>query len=424
MSPPLGEQAAPAPLRALPRWQPFEWIVALRFLREGRTQTAFIIGGVAIGVAVIVFMSSLMAGLESNLMRQALSGMSHIQLLPPKEAARPLRADRAATEGAVLQVPLQRLRGIDQWQALAAQMRALPEMRVVSPGATGSALVVRGDASRAISAIGIDPALYFRIVLIGDMLVAGTTRLTGTDILIGTELAADLGVGVGDKLRVTASSGADLTLSISGIFDLGNKAANARTTYIALRTAQNLLALPGGVTVLDLTLADPYAAQTVAQRIAAATGVQADSWIKTNAQFFSAVAAQKSSNTLIRSFVALSVAMGIASVLVVSVVQRSSEIGILRAMGVTRGQVLRLFLLQGGLLALAGSIVGSAIGAGALMLWQSLVRNADGTPLFPVTLPPSLFAAALGLATITGLLAAFAPALRAARLDPVVAINA
>ncbi len=409
--------------RSLPRWQPFEWIVALRFLREGRTQTGFIISGVAIGVAVIVFMSSLMAGLESKLMRQALATQSHIQLLPPKEVARPLRQEGHTTEGAILQVPLQRLRGFDQWQVLASQMRALPDVRIVSPGATGSALVVRGDASRAISAIGIDPALYFRIVLIGEMLVAGTTRLTGTDILIGSELASDLGVGVGDKLRVTASSGADLTLSISGIFDLGNKAANARTTYMALRTAQSLLALPGGVTVLDLTLTDPYAAETVAQHISATTGVQADSWIKTNAQFFSAIAAQKSSNTLIRSFVALSVAMGIASVLVVSVVQRSSAIGILRAMGVTRGQILRLFLLQGGLLALAGSILGSVIGAGALMLWQSLVRNADGTPLFPVTLPPSLFVTALGLATLTGLVAAFAPALRAARLDPVMAIN-
>jgi len=256
------------------------------------------------------------------------------------------------------------------------------------------------------------------------MLVAGTTRLSGTDILIGTELALDFGLSVGDKLRVTATSGSELTLSISGIFDLGNKAANARTTYTTLRTAQSLLALPGSVTVLDLTLNDPYAAETVAQRIAASTGVQADSWIKTNAQFFSAVAAQKSSSTVIRSFVALSVAMGIASVLVVSVVQRSSAIGILRAMGVTRGQVLRLFLLQGGLLALAGSMLGSALGAGAMLLWQSLVRNADGTPLIAVTLEPSLFLSTLALATLTGLVAAVAPALRAARLDPVVAINA
>lgn len=74
-------------------------------------------------------------------------------------------------------------------------------------------------------------------------------------------------------------------------------------------------------------------------------------------------------------------------------------------------------------MALVGSILGSAMGAGALMLWQSLVRNADGTPLFPVTLPPVLFVSALGLATLTGLLAAFAPALHAARLNPVEAIN-
>ena len=139
---PPSEPTESLPLPTLPRWQPFEWIVALRFLREGRTQTAFIVGGVAIGVAVIVFMSSLMGGLEAKLMGQALSTQAHIQLLPPKDVARPRRQAGAATEGAVLQVPLQRLRGIDQWQALAVQMRALPEVRVVSPGAVGSALVV------------------------------------------------------------------------------------------------------------------------------------------------------------------------------------------------------------------------------------------------------------------------------------------
>ena len=133
--------------------------------------------------------------------------------------------------------------------------------------------------------------------------------------------------------------------------------------------------------------------------------------------------AQQSSNTLIRAFLALSVAMGIASVLVVSVVQRSREIGILRAMGVTRAQVLRLFLIQGGRLGLGGAVVGSALSAGALLLWQRLMRNADGKPLFPVSLEPALFATALALATVTGLIAAFAPALRAARFDPVVAIR-
>ena len=421
--PPEPPEPVSTALPRLPRWQPFEWIVALRFLREGRTQTTFIIGGVAIGVAVIVFMSALLAGLQANFVRRALTGQPHVQLLPPEEVVRPLRGDGTAAHGAIVQAPLQRLKSIDQWQALALQIRALPQVTVVSPVVTGSALVVRGEASRAISAVGVEPASYFRIVALNDKLVAGNARLSSTDILVGTQLAADLGVRVGDKLRVTAASGADLTLVIGGIFDLGNRGANSRTTYMALRTAQSLLGLPGGVTALDVTVDDPYAAERVAQRITADTGVQADSWIKTNAEFFVAVNAQRSSNTLIRAFVALSVAMGIASVLVVSVVQRSREIGILRAMGVTRLQVLRLFLIQGGLLGLGGAVVGSALGASGLLVWQRLMRNADGTPLFPVSLEPALFATALALATATGLVAAFAPALRAARLDPVVAIR-
>jgi lipoprotein-releasing system permease protein len=410
--------------RALPRWQPFEWIVALRFLQEGRMQTAFIVVGVAIGVAVIVFMSALLTGLQANFVRRALTGQAHIQLLPPKAVVRPLRGQEpGALEGAILQAPLQRLKNLDQWQALAEQIRPMAGVQVVSPSLSGSALAVRGDASRAISALGVEPALYFRVVPLPEKIKFGSARLTGSDILIGTELASDLGVGVGDKLRLTSATGGENTLTISGIFDLGNKGANARSTFVALRTAQSLLGLPGGVSALDVTLSDPYQAEAVAQRITAASGVQADSWIKTNAEFFTAVNAQQSSNTLIRAFVALSVAMGIASVLVVSVVQRSREIGILRAMGITRGQVLRLFLIQGGLLGLGGAAVGSALGAAGLLAWQALVRNADGTPLFPVTLEPALFAAALGLATLTGLVAAFAPALRAARLDPVVAIR-
>jgi lipoprotein-releasing system permease protein len=328
-----------------------------------------------------------------------------------------------AVENAIVQAPLQRLKSIDQWQAVIAQIRAMPDVLVVTPAATGSALVVRGDANRAVTVIGVDPELYFRIVTLPEKVVYGATRLTTTDIMIGTELASDLGVSVGDKVRVSAANGAENTLTVTGIFDLGSKGANQRTTYVALPTAQSLLGLIGGVSSIDVTVTDVYAAETIAQRITAATGVQADSWIATNAQFFTAVQAQKTSNTTIRFFVGLSVAFGIASVLVVSVVQKSREIGILRAMGISRGQILRVFLIQGGVLGLAGSIGGSVLAVVALVLWQRYARNPDGTPYFPLTIEPGLFAAALLLATLTGLVAAFAPAMRAARLDPVVAIR-
>ena len=162
---------------------------------------------------------------------------------------------------------------------------------------------------------------------------------------------------------------------------------------------------------------------TIARQIAASELVQADSWIKTNAQFFTAVRAQKNTNTLIRIFVAVSVAFGIAAVLIVSVIQRSKDIGILRAMGTRRGQILRVFLLQGGLLGFAGSLIGSALGTVALIYWHAVARQIDGSELFPLILERQLFIATAVLATLTGVVAATAPALRAANLDPVVAIR-
>jgi lipoprotein-releasing system permease protein len=409
-------------------WLPFEWIVALRFLREGRMQTLFIVTGVAIGVGVIVFMSALLAGLQANFIRRVLSAQAHIQLLPPQAVTRVLRSGANAVagevQGAVVQAPLQRLKTIDQWQAVAAQVRAMPGVAIVSPVAGGSALATRGQASRAISVNGVEPELHYPIIGMDTKIVRGTSRLSSSDVLVGTDFCSEFGVDVGDKLRITAASGAAVTVGIAGVFDLGNRGANLRSAFMQLRSAQSLLGLPGGVTSLEVTVRDVYAAETLAQRITATTGVEADSWIKTSAQFFAAISAQTTANTAIRFFVGLSVAFGIASVLVVAVVQKSREIGILRACGISKAQILRVFLLQGGLLGMAGSVAGCGIGALALLLWQRFARNADGTPLFPLVFDPVLFGAALLLATLTGLVAAVAPAMRAARLDPVVAIRA
>ena len=92
-------------------------------------------------------------------------------------------------------------------------------------------------------------------------------------------------------------------------------------------------------------------------------------------------------------------------------------------MGTSRGQILRVFLLQGGLLGFVGSLFGAAMGAFALMYWHSVARQADGSELFPLILERQLFVLTALLATLTGLLAATAPAVRAAKLDPVVAIR-
>jgi len=110
-------------------------------------------------------------------------------------------------------------------------------------------------------------------------------------------------------------------------------------------------------------------------------------------------------------------------VLIVSVVQKSREIGILRAVGTPRQRILRVFLIQGGLLGIAGSIVGSALGAVFAKLFEGLVRDPSGAPRFPIQLAPSLFISSIALATGVGLLSAVIPARRASRLDPATAIR-
>ncbi|WP_322516043.1 FtsX-like permease family protein [Rhodopseudomonas palustris] len=405
------------------RWLPFEWIAAVRFLLDGATQTLVIVGGIAIGVGVIVFMSAMLAGLQANFIKRVLTSQPQIQLIPPDQVARPLRDEPGTIEIATVQRPTQRVISIDQWPKIRAEMQARPDVVYAAATASGSALALRGDTSRAITLYGIEPEIYFQIVKVPDFIIAGEAQITTEGILIGVELARDLGASLGDKLIVSTSLAGNRVLTIKGIFDFGNKAANQRNTFVTLRNAQSMLGLIGGITSIDITVADIYAAETAAQEIQATLPVKADSWIKTNAQFFTAVRAQQNSNTLIRLFVGLSVAFGIAAVLIVSVIQRSKDIGILRAMGTRRGQILRVFLIQGGLLGFVGALIGSGLGALALFVWHQSARQVDGSELFPLILDSELFIASSLLATLTGVAAAIAPALRAARLDPVVAIR-
>jgi len=405
------------------RWLPFEWIAAVRFLLDGATQTLVIVGGIAIGVGVIVFMSAMLAGLQANFIKRVLTSQPQIQLIPPDQIARPLRGEPGTVEIATVQRPTQRVISIDQWPKIRAEMQARPDVVYAAATASGSALALRGDTSRAITLYGIEPEIYFQIVKVPDFIIAGEAQITTEGILIGVELARDLGASLGDKIIVSTPLAGNRILTIKGIFDFGNKAANQRNTFVTLRNAQSMLGLIGGITSIDITVADIYTAETIAQEIQATLPVKADSWIRTNAQFFTAVKAQQNSNTLIRLFVGLSVAFGIAAVLIVSVIQRSKDIGILRAMGARRGQILRVFLIQGGLLGFVGALIGSGLGALALFAWHQSARQVDGSELFPLILESDLFVASSLLATLTGVAAAIAPALRAARLDPVVAIR-
>jgi lipoprotein-releasing system permease protein len=401
----------------------FESRVALRFLREGRQQTLLIIVGVAAGVAVYAYISALVSGLQANTFTKTLGAQPHITVRTPDNVVLPAAPTVSGqTPMTQTQARARDLRSLANWQALMAVLEQDPAVAAVSPQVSGSALALRGQASQAVSLTGVDLDRHDRVVGVRAKVVAGQARLEPGEAIVGRELAQDLGLQVGDRLTLQTATASD-AVRITALVDLGLRDVNRRTVLVTLRGAQSLLALPGGVSGLDLSLHDPWQAQTLARAMRHRYPYQIEGWQDANSQLVSALHAQSISTLLIRVVVLAVVVLGIASVLVVSVVQKRREIGILRAMGATRGQVLWVFLLQGALVGALGSVVGLVLAVGMIRAFMHFVRGLDGLPLFAIDLPPLLALQVAGIATACGVLAAVMPARRAAALDPAQAIR-
>jgi lipoprotein-releasing system permease protein len=403
---------------------PFQWFVALRYLRDARGQTALILAAVSVGVSVVVFLSALINGLQASLVDSTLGSQPHVTLSVPREVPRPLvEATGSRAVARLIQPATQRLRSLDQWPAVMADAGRVAGVTAASATVSGSGVATRADARRPIVIRGVDPDRFLAIIDLRPKMVQGSFDLSGGSVAIGSTLAADLGIGVGDTLRVASNEQIEDVVTVSGVFTLGNDAVDKTWVVTSLRHAQSLFALPGGATTIELKVADVFAADGIADEIRARTGLTTDSWMALNAELLAGLSAQSSSKTMIQFFVVVSVALGIASVLIVSVVQKSREIGILRAVGTPPRRVLQVFLIQGGVLGLAGSFVGSALGIAFARLFEAMSVTPEGLPRFPVQVDVALLAGATALAVGVGLAAAVIPARRAARLDPATAIR-
>ncbi|MBS7326460.1 MAG: ABC transporter permease [Thiopseudomonas sp.] len=397
------------------------WIerrIAWRFLAENPLQGLLIGIAIAVGTAVIIFITSIMHGLQQNTINKTLGSQAHIKL----EAARlynRLPQTLAASRPLLLETPRsQPLRRIDSWQLLVQELDRVEGLTAVSPLVSGPALVQRGRATASVVVNGIDPERYRKIVNLPQHMEQGNYRIQSEDALIGSELAQDLGVQPGDTLSLLAGDGRSARVRIAGIFSMGIQELDSRQLYVDLKQAQTLLNLAGGVTVLEVRIGEIFTARDWAARLARLTGLYSRNWMDNNSQLLNALRSQSMTTQMIRTFVGLVVALGIASVLAVSVVQRTREVGILRAMGSSREQILRVFLLQGAMLGAIGAVFGMLGGYGLVHLFNNL-----GSRLFYVAVQPEVTLAALLTAIGAGVVAAALPARRASRYDPAVAIR-
>ena len=184
-----------------------EWTIATKFLREARTQTALIMVGIAVGVSVIVFLSALIDGLQDNIIERTLGTQAHIKVEAPDEVNQVVPLAGGTMQLVLEDKRAQRLRSINNWQQVRDALDALPEVTAVSPLISGPAFARRGSTLESVALMGIDEVRYQKIIPIRNDMVAGQFRVGAGDAVIGSRLAWDLGLRVGDKLRLDAGQG-------------------------------------------------------------------------------------------------------------------------------------------------------------------------------------------------------------------------
>jgi lipoprotein-releasing system permease protein len=379
---------------------------------------------VSVGVAVVVFLSALIGGLQASLVAQTLGSAPHLTLKAPREEPRILvQASPVLMIARTIQSMPQRLRSVVGWPSIVAMAERMSGVVAVSPVVAGGGFAIRGEAREPIFIQGVDIERFLSIIDVRKKMVEGRFDGVGGEVAMGMELAKIMNVTIGDKFLVSIGEGNLDVVRVAGIFALGNRVADTSWVLTSLRHAQSLFDLPGGATRIDIKVAAIFAADRIATDLADRTGLDAESWMTANSELLAGLSAQGDSKIIIQFFVIVAVALGIASVLAVSVVQKAREIGILRALGTPASRVLAVFLIQGGVVGFVGSVVGSGLGVLLAKTFEGMVLAADGTPRFPVALGPALMIGAIALATGVGVVSAALPARRASRIDPMIAIR-
>jgi lipoprotein-releasing system permease protein len=412
-------------LSLFPRSLRFESQLAVRHLRSGGKQTLLTISAVAAAVIIVVFVTALIFGLQrrwTNILTDALPHVT-IRVVDPKPT--PLATAPRAPSGAIssrIEQSSPQQKNFENWGQVLEVVQALPNVRVVAPVVRGQAFASKGGNPYGVTVIGADPEIQDQVTPVTKNLIAGHYRgLRSDEVVIDYELARDLNVSTGDRIRLTSSTGAVEAFTITGIYSQGQGRGSA---YLTLRTAQSLYGLGTAVNVILVKVVDIFRADEVAVRIQSLLSYEARSWIQEFPEFLSMLQAQTASAYLISAFSLAASAFAIASILIVSVLQKSKQIGILKSMGARYRQILRTFILEGLGIALMGSSVGAGVGISIvylLSLIEQPVTRIGQSPeqLFPVAILPFYIALAMLAAIVATVLAALLPARRAARLNPV-----
>ena len=400
---------------------PFVLKVAFRYLTANKSQTALLISGVAVGVFVFVFMSALIGGLAVFLVQRTVGDISHVTIEAPERDA-----DAIALDGDTRQL-LVRQRSSSQRELLRTAdaflpvIEAMPEVEAFSSQIVGNGFMIRGQIRSAVSVTGVEPDKVSAIANLESRLTDGRVELTGSTIVLGQKLADDLGVRVGQVVRLQSDRGIERPFLVGGLFSVGVEALDRRAAFVTISAARTLFEIPQGLSRIEVKLKDLYQADQVAKRIAADTGLDATPWTANNAQLLDGLRAQASSGNLIKAFALITIVIGVASALSLSTYRRRPEIGIMRAMGAKRGFVTLVFILQGALIGIIGGLLGAGLGFAALSPFPVPELAPPGG--LPVDVRLGAYDLAFALTVLAATLASILPSRSAARVEPATVIS-
>lgn len=409
----------------VPRKIRFETLVALRHLLAGGGQTLLTVSAVAAGVIIVIFITALIFGLQERLTELLTDAIPHVTVTVEEPEPKPLSRVPGAPDNlssTQIEQRAPQLKFIDNYPAVVETIRRLPNVRAVAPVVTGQAFVSKGANPIGVAVVGAEPELQDRITPVTKDLISGKFIGLGSDeIVIDGELAKDLDVSTGERVRVTSGTGASDSFTIAGIYSRGQGRGSA---YVTLRTGQSMFGLGSAVNAIYVKLIDIYNADSVADRIMALVPYEAKSWTREFPQFLSSLQVQTASAYLISGFSLVASGFAIAAVLIVSVLQKSRQIGILKSMGARRRQILTVFIFEGLGVAIVGSALGAMLGTLIVLLlslFKQPVTRVGQVPeqLFPVRVIPFYIGLAILAAIISTVIAAVLPARRAAKMNPV-----
>jgi len=373
--------------------------IAIRFLFSNPAQTALITCGMAVAVSIQVFVGLLIGSLQASLVDSTVRDSPQI------------------TISSNTKVP-----SIFAWDGIIDTVQRSNLISAASPVAAGSAITVSGEKKIPLLLKGVHIDEANRIYGLKEAVYQGNLYAGSRDALIGRELAAEIKAGIGDRLSIILPDGTETIFTVSGLYDLGSAAVNKTWVFTNLRTAQQLLNLPGRITSIEMTVPDVFKADTVAAQLKNElndSDLKVENWKDQNGELLGALRSQGISSGIIQVVIILSVIIAISSVLAITVLQKSRQIGILKAMGIRDISASLIFVYEGLLLGLAGSITGIGLGLGLLYAFDAFTGTPGTGNIIKINIDYGFvllsWAIALAASTLAGLFAAR----RSLRLNPI-----